>query len=85
MVINILEAYDVFKSFNVEQTGGFTMVPTFYLKDGVSIGMTWDAEHWLMCLYDTDGECIWESGAIPEDGDSQIAERAGLIAGGWRG
>lgn len=85
MVTNILKSYDVFESFNVDQTGGFTMVPTFYLKDGVSIGMTWDAAHWLLCLYDDVGECIWASPTIPEDGAELIAERTRLIAGGWRG
>lgn len=85
MITNILKSYDVFESFNVEQTGGFTMVPTFYLKDGCSIGFTWDAAHWLMCIYDKDGECVRDFPSFPEKDALLIAEAARLVARGLRG
>lgn len=84
MVTNVLRSYDVFESFHVEQTGGFTMVPTFYLIDECSIGLTWDSEHWLMCLYDASGECIRDFPSIPENQPMLIAEVARTIAAGWR-
>jgi len=85
MVTNVLKSYDVFESFYVEQTGGMTMVPTFYLTDSRSISLTWDVCHWLMCEYDRDGECIWDSRLITEDhAELTIAQYAMGIARGSR-
>ena len=75
MIERVLREANLFASFNVAQTGGFTMVPTFTLTDGHSVGFTWDSEHWLMCLYDKAGECVKESPTIP---DADLAVRTQL-------
>lgn len=75
MMERVLREANLFASFNVEQTGGFTMVPTFQLNDGRSVGFTWDSEHWLICIYDDEGECVKESPTIP---DAELAVRTQL-------
>jgi hypothetical protein len=70
----------VFESFAVEQTGGFVMVPTFYLNDGRSIGFIWDVEHWLMSLYDERGEPFYDSPAIPDSIEAILAELHKIVS-----